>query len=367
MPKRTRLATGIYADAYGRSVIYHAHGTPIETRFPVDKPLDLLIRWRKRQIGQHAELKPREPRGSLARDAVLYLKRLKGQPGYKSERAHLRAWLHRFPGWRRWTLTREHVELAIADWRQQGYAARTIRHRCRVLESLCHRLDGDSSVTPCDHVTIPAKPKPRPVSIPDVTIAAVALELRKHEIAGTLRSAKTRARFLVLATHAQRPAELQRTKREDVDLERRLWATRGAKGGYSMILPLNADQVAAWQLFATARAWGAYDMRSFARTLYRAGWPKTIRPYNLRHSTGIALSTKNVDLGDIQALMGHTSPETTRTFYVPGQRDRLEAAAQKIDGRFPAMAFAPLPRRTPTRRQRQAAKARELAGKSDVA
>jgi len=368
LPKRRRLATGIYEDAFGRSVIYHAHGKPIETRFPIDKPLDLLVRWRKRQIGQHAELAPRDPRGSLARDVVSALKRLKGHRGFKSERSHLRAWLQYLPAHiRRWQITQAHVELAIATWLEQGYAARTIRHRVRVLEALFHRLDGARSPTPLDDVKIPAKPKPRPVSVPDVTIGAVALELRKHEIAGTLRDAKTRARFLVLATTGKRPVEVMRTERVDLDLERRQWFTRTAKGGYNTDVLLNDEQRAAWDLFVAAQAWGNYDSRSFSKTIQRAGWPKGIRPYQLRASTAQTLRRRGGDPSDVQEALGHTSIETGRTFYYAATPEQQAAISARLDDRFGGKVFAPLPRRAPTRRQRRDAKARELARKSDVA
>lgn len=342
--KRTRLSKGVYTDQWGVAVVYYVNSVRKEQRFPAGTPLEKLKAWRKTQIGQQQELAPRDPKGSLARDVVTYLKRLKGTAGYKSEKSHLRAWLQRFPRAMRWQLTREKIELTVASWRQQKYAPRTIRHRLRALESLFHRLDGSRAPTPLDDVKPPAKPQPRPVSVSDDTIAAVALNLHKHEIAGQLRDGKTRARYLVLATHSQRPIEVQRAQPIDVDLERRLWAVRGAKGGYNIVVPLNHEQAAAWALFFAANAWGHYDERSFVRTLHRNGWPKGIRPYNLRHSTGLALSAKNVDLGDIQGLIRHTSPETTRRFYVPGLIERLAAATEKIDGRFSVSAFSALPR-----------------------
>jgi integrase len=365
MPKRTRLATGVYQDRWGLSVVYQRHGKPIETRFPRGSSVDRLTRWRARQITTEAEGQPTPVRNQLARDAVRYLKRLKGMAGYKSERSHLKAWLHELGPTARAAITRERCELVIATWRQAGYAPRTIRHRHRVLQSFFHFFEGARAETPLDDVKRPAKPKPRPVSVADMTIAAVAFELRKHEILGTLRDAKTRARFLVRMTHSQRPIEFQRAEPGDVDLERRLWFVRGAKGGYNTVVPLNDEQVAAWQLYKAGDAWGAYDSRSFAKTLRRAGWPKGIRPYNLRHSTGFALDARGVDLGDIQGLMGHASPETTRMFYAPGLIARLAAATEKLSGRFPGDGFAPiLPRAALPRLARTAAKVQELASKT---
>lgn len=340
MRKRQRLAKGIFADRYGISVIYFEHGTAVETRFPSGTSVDRLIAWRETQLKHLRESVP-HTRNQMARDAVKYLKRLKGRPGYSSERSHLTAWLRAFGPTVRRSITTQRCELILAEWRQQGYASKTLRHRHRVLQSFYRFFDGRTAITPVDDIRKPPKGQPRPVSVSDATIEAVALELRKHEILGTLRDAKTRARFLVLATHSQRPAELQRAKLADVDFERRLWFVRGVKGGFNTIVPLNEDQIAAWQMFMAADAWGIYDSRSFSRTLKRAGWPKHIRPYNLRHSTGFALDARGVDLGDIQRLMGHTSPETTRSFYVPGLIQRLAAATQKLEGRFRGEGFVP--------------------------
>ena len=362
MPKRRRLARGIFEDTFGISVIYSQGGKPIETRFPRGASLDRLIRWRARQIAQRPEVQP-SPSDSLTRDCVRYLRRFKGRPSYASEKSHLRAWIALFGRLPRRTLTREQIELTIARWRQAGYSANTIRHRCRALEAVYRALDAADAPTPLDAVTLPKVPRPRPVSVSDETIRQVAAHLRIQEQdgIGRLRTMKTRARFLVLATHAQRPTEMQRAQPVDVDLERGLWAVRGAKGGYSTIVPLNAEQRAAWKLFVAAEAWGSYDTRSFARTLRTAGWPTGIRPYNLRHSTGFALSARGIDLGDIQALMGHVSPETTR-IYVPGLKERLESAVQKLDGRIGVDAF--LPRPTLPRTPRRTAKAHEKARQS---
>jgi hypothetical protein len=81
------------------------------------------------------------------------------------------------------------------------------------------------------------------------------------------------------------------------------------------------------------------------KTLRRNGWPKGIRPYTLRHTVGLSLSELGVDLGDIQAHMGHASPTTTR-IYVPAVLQRLREASQKLDGRLvsPFAVEAPLPR-----------------------
>lgn len=315
------------------TVRWRDRGVPHEKRFALDTPLDRLKHFRAEQLRQVADVRTHEKIGSFVRDVARFLKLRKGRPSFKSDRAHLRPWAHRFKRLSRWHVTHEHVEQAMAWWRAQGYSARELRHRLRILEQLYHALDGSRARTPCDDVKAPPIPKTRPVSVSDQVIRDVALELWKAEQRSYLRDSKTRARYLVLATTGQRPAQVKRAQRIDVDLERRLWFVRTAKNALGPTLYLNNEMIAAWQLFIQAQAWGAYDSRSFAKVLRRNGWPKGIRPYNLRHSVGMGLSERDVDLGDIQSHMGHVSPTTTR-IYVPGLPKRAQMASAKLDGRL---------------------------------
>lgn len=362
MPKRRRLATGVYADANGISVIYHAHGKPIETRFDPGTPLDRMVRWRKRQIGNAAEMPHREPRGTLARDAVRFLKTRKGLANYVTEKANLKAWVAVLRNPPRWKITTQHLEQTVATWRAHGYSEQTLRHRCRILRQLLQKCDGKRALSPFDDFTLPKKPRPRPISVSDEIIRAVAIELRKHEILKWLKTAKTRARYLVLASTGHRPAEVKRTQPADLDLDRRLWFVRTAKGGVATILHLNDDMLAAWSLFVQARAWGRFDTRNFGRALRRCGWPAGIRPYALRHSTGLALSEAGADLGDIQAHLGHASIETTRQFYVPAIDSRRARTSRLLEGRLGPAAFSGHRGNASTITPEPDAKARDSAG-----
>jgi site-specific recombinase XerD len=351
MPKRRRIRTGIFEDAHGLSVIYSLHGKPIETRFPRGASIDRLERWRTRQIAQRPTVTT-APRDTLTRDVVRYLRRLKGRASYKSEKSHLRAWLATLGRLRRRSITREQIELTIARWLNEGYAARTIRHRCRVLESLYRALDGPDALTPLRHITLPKKPKARPVWVSDETIAAVALNLLMKERDDVGRNPdgrfnevghigpQTRARYLVLVTMGRRPIEMRRAVRDDVDVARRLWFVRTAKGGVSAPLPLNDEQLAAWTLFAKANAWGHYDERSFVRTLHACGWPKGIRPYTARHATAFTIRRRGGDAADVQDQLGHASITTAREFYFATDPVRQAAVSSLLDDRFPKAIFA---------------------------
>lgn len=354
------MAKGIYLDRYGYAVRWRDRGRPVEKRFPLDTPLDRLKDYRREQLRQAEAVTQATQPGSFVRDAIRFLRLRKGRPAFKSDRAHLRAWIARFRTVSRWHVTPEHVERAMAWWRGQGYSASEIRHRFMILRQFYRSLDGPRAKSPCDGVKPPSKPKPRPMSVSDQVVRDIALNLWKAEQVSYLRNAKTRARYLVLATTGQRPAQLKRARPEDVDLEQRVWFVRPAKGDAGTTLFLNDDMVQAWQVFLAAHAWGPYDSRSFAKVLKRNGWPKQIRPYNLRHSVGLGLSARQVDLGDIQSHLGHASPVTTR-IYVPGVPERAKVASAKLDGRLGPTFGASLSRETATIRSERKAKARHKA------
>src|SRR4029450_13661403 len=103
---------------------------------------------------------------------------------------------------------------------------------------------------------------------------------------------------------------------------------------------LNDEMLAAWRAFAAAAAWGAYDTVSFAQTLRRNGWPAGVRPYQLRHQTMQTADARGVDLGGVQLIGGHASPETTRRFYAPGELARSREASEALEGRFAPDVFA---------------------------
>jgi len=334
--RRTRIATGIFSDRYGYAIVWPVQGTPKEKRFPQDTPLHVLKDYRAKQVEIARQQKALNRAGSFVRDVVRFLAPRKGRPSFKSDRAHLRAWVQAFPNKSRWDLDREACADVVARWRQRGYSAKTIRHRVRIIKALYAHFDGSHAETPVDDLELPRLPKARPIAVTADVVRGVALELLKHEALGWLRDAKTRGRFLVLATTGQRPIQVIRAQPTDVDFERGVWTVRPAKGDAGTLVYLNADMLNAWRLFAAAGAWGRYDTSSFAKTLRRCGWPTWTRPYNLRHTVGLALSARDVDLGDIQQHMGHASPTTTR-IYVPGLPARARAASLKLEGIFSAV------------------------------
>ena len=325
-----RIARGIFRDEYGFEIRWRDRGKTRTKRLPIDTDLDALKAYRatKARIGTSQK---KAADGSFARDVRNFLKQRKGLASAASDRSHLRCWLPRFRRLSRFSITREAIAAQLGAWRVR-YSARELKHRWRILGQFFATLDPDEP-NPCAGIKLPPIPKARPRSVSDRIIRTVADNLRASELKGRLRDAKTRGRFLVLATTGQRPTQLKRTKPGDVDLDRRMWFVEPAKGDNGTTVYLNDEMLAAWKVFISAKAWGKYNTRSFTKTLQRNGWPAGVRPYVMRHSVGLSLSEHGVDLGDIQAHLGHTSPNTTR-IYVPTVLARLRAASAVLEGRL---------------------------------
>src|SRR5688572_14806487 len=110
-----RVSTGVYRDRYGYRVTWRDRGHQREKRFDAETPLEKLKQYRSRQQAAGKPAIDATPKG-LARDVVRYLRLRKALPTFKSDRAHLRAWLQLYPRMSRWALTSSHVREAIARW-----------------------------------------------------------------------------------------------------------------------------------------------------------------------------------------------------------------------------------------------------------
>lgn len=163
----------------------------------------------------------------------------------------------------------EHVRKARAQWSAENYSPKTINNRVQTLRHLYRLLDGKHSPTPADEVS--------PLLVPDSPKTLVAATVFRT-VATNLLEDRTRARFMVIASTGVRPAELKRAEPGDVDLDRRVWLVRTAKGGAPRVFWLNDDMLAAWQAFVAADAWGHFDGSDYAKALYAAGWPKHAGP-----------------------------------------------------------------------------------------
>lgn len=321
--ERTRVIEGIYRDGYGLAATVKFAGVQREKRFPPDTSLETIKSWRLQTRAELDVERPVRPaRGTLRADGDRFLTRKQGSTAFKADRAHLRAWYPRFGARRRSEISSDLVQEQIARWRAARVAIRTIRHRCRVLRECYLALDGPRVTHPLVGVTLPKLPPSTPIAVPAETLRTVAKNL-KHS-----GRPDVYARFLVRATTGQRPAQIMRATPDDLDLERRVWFVRSAKGGDPIALPLNVDAVKAWKVFIAANAWGPFDTGRDADILRAHGWPKGVRPYVCRHTFAIDLLLQGVDLGDVQGLLGHRQIQTTRDSYAPILTARLVKAVR---------------------------------------
>jgi integrase len=331
--QRTRIAPGVYRDAIGIAARVELRGHRREHRFPRATPLHVIRAWQDETRRALALLPPRAGRHTFAADAERYLALVGHLASMTSVRAELRAWIARLGPLPRYRITATHVREAVVAWSQAGVAPKTINNRLDRLRRIWRVLDGRRAPTPADEVD------PLPVArtpirmVPYAVIEDVAATLEMAERAGLLRTARTRARFLLRALTGRRPSEIMRAQPEDVDLERRTWSVRDGKGGSTPGLVLTEAMLAAWRLFIESRAWGPFETSAFARTIRAAGWPAGLRPYMLRHTVGLTLSEAGVDLADVAAWMGHRRLETTRRHYVPVLHSRIQEAAERLAAR----------------------------------
>lgn len=277
--------------------------------------------------------------GTLAADAARYFPLVKHLKNWMTRRGEIRAWLKFYGEKSRHMLQREDVLRARSEWITASIKPKTVNNRVTALRNLYHVLDGDDAATPCDGVKPLAVAKVPPQVISADTVNRVLEELQHRALHGGERGCpapharQDRARLMVLASTGKRPCEIERATPGDVDIERRVWAVRDAKGGWSEGLYLNDEMLLAWREFIAVEAWGAIPGH-FPRRLREAGWPDGVKPYNLRHSTWITASERGADLADIQAGAGHRNIATTRQHYVPVLRSRMQKLSELLEGRF---------------------------------
>ena len=336
-PTAEKVTTGIYRDETRWYATVHVRGAGFrEKRFPRAVPLESVQAWRN---AERVKLLSTAERGSLPgtfrRDALRYLRDFTQHLASAADRKYdMQRWIERFGDRPRGLITPADVARARADWLAEKKAPKTINNRVNALRHLYHCLDGSRAWTPCDDLDpLPVHRTPMRF-VDDATILKVDQALEQLEQRGAIRSAKTRARFRVLVSTGRRASEVMRTQPGDLDLERRIWIPRDGKGGFSPGVYLNDDMLAAWRLFIVAEAWGPFDTQKHAQRLRRAGWPADVRPYNARHTVGITLSEKGVDLADIAPMLGHKRTDTARRHYVPVLHSRLQKASESLHGRF---------------------------------
>lgn len=320
--------TGHKRDKYGWRAFVKVGAIQREKRFPADSTFDTRERWRDEcRVALRKIVKPSGSANTLRADIRRdYLKRpsILALVSYKSRVCELDAWIALLGNEPRGTITRDQILAARDNWLADGYAPKTVNHRVRALRHVYRTLDGSRAPTPCDDIRKLPEPDAQPKFVPVAKIRAVGKRLTDP---------KTRARFMVLTATGQRPAQLKRAVRTDVNLRRRIWMVRPAKRGNPIPVPLTQDMIVAFKALTAADAWGTFDGSDYAKDLYAAGWPRDVRPYNAKHTVAITLAESDAEWEDIRDWFGQKDIKTTR-IYTGLVAKRLKSTSAKLEGRI---------------------------------
>lgn len=344
--KRRTITKGVYRDGLrgGYEIRVTVGGVAYSKRMPPDSTLKELKKERAKLEATGRTESPRAVRGSLSQIGASYLRLVTHLATWDDREDHLNAWLKALGNVQVHRITTADILAARGAWLKAKRSPATINHYVATLRNLYHRLQGPRAQTPCDDVKALPVPRTPITRVSDAELLAIDAKLQERERHPSKHfdGQKTRARFRVLISTGKRPCEVMRAKPGDLNLEQRVWVPRDAKGGYCPGVYLNADQVAAWQLFVTANAWGNYNQGNFARVLRKAGWPEGVRLYQARHNTWMAASERGVDLADIAIGAGHKDARLTRAMYVPVANSRLQRLSEALEGRFGAFPVVPI-------------------------
>lgn len=356
---RTRVATGIYRDARGFSIVVVVDGTHHERRHPHGTPLQTLIRLRE-DLG--ADLRRKAKRGAPAKGTLEaaareYLPTVKAMPSYGSRRRQIELWVEVFGRRPLAKLTHVLIAAQLQRWLTtprsdaEGatpYSPQYVLHLHTALSHLFTTLYPDAD-NPLDHVPRhrPPEAEPRAIGVHDMLRI-----LRHYPLGSTMK-----ARHAVMAATGLGQTELMRVRRDDVQLAKRIdrkaslhgfvtaRARRKGQGAAPRTIPLTRHAWRAWQLFVRLDAFGTFSTsnlrRDFRDAARKAGFvlkdkahPDGLdwRPYDARHTFLTAVAEASRDERAVQALGGHSDIRMVRRYTQRSVDPRVAAAIGALEG-----------------------------------
>lgn len=365
--KRTRIAPGIFRDAYGISVVARigstkkgtARSSP-ELRFDLGTDEDVLKLAQARERVKLREAAQRGApiaRGTLAADVVAYFVKAVLSKQRREERTQQLAWwVERFGGRVRASLKWQELHDALATLRDE-LAASTINHYRTALSNVFTVLDGKNAPNPFRDVPMEQPPDAERRDQPYEFIQVILDKLRDRGRGKAL--SKTKARLRVLAYAPLTPAQLWALWPADVHWAESEVSTPGRKKGAgtrAQRKPLTAEALEAFRAYDAAGCWGKKPSRSSMRRIFgvardaaikelRKTRPDldlsraaTMRPYDLRHSFGTVALASTGSLPIVQQLLDHADARTTLRYAQGAVPALLKVAGDSI-----AQAFAAVP------------------------
>lgn len=317
---------GVRRDRYGLRAYVYANGQQREKRFPYDTLEKTIKAWRDetrvalRKIPQDTGPPPSPPE-SFAADVQRYLLQVRAMPTYAQRSDHLALWLTALGSDRpRATISEADIRAVLQIWRLTLSAA-TCNKRRTALMHLWTLLDGKGASNPVRGVRKFRVDDPLPRGR-DPHVIDAALK--------TAPRCRSRASCRVLLWTGFRPVELQHAQPEDLNLPGRTVIARTAKGGRTRVIALTAQAVSAWKEFDRIDTWGRVPQAAPLNRWLKKVTGLNLRVYDLRHTYGTALATRDTRLDVIGAMMGHSTLELTKRYTLAAVAPAAVIATRKL-------------------------------------
>jgi integrase len=352
--QRTRIAKGIYRDAWGIAATVKAGGLQREKRFLPETSLKTIKAWQGDTRVALRKLAPAGARGTFAADAARYLQGVASMPTYKERAAHVALWIAEFGPRARHTIGTADVDAVLSRWTNAGLSASTVRNRRTVLLHLWNRLDGLDAPNPVRRANKPRMPEPhaRALSYAQIAKILAAMPDVGQGVAGKARddASKTKARLAVIAFTGLPHSLVKQLTPEAVDWRgKRLTVPRRhkGKGVHSRTLRLTDAGLAALRHFADLDCWGGFSnssmIKSFHRACAAAGVPEA-RVYDLRHSYATEMYRQTGDPKATAEMLMHAPTSRMMDRYtIAGVEPRLKLAAKAFNATVKAPKWLAVP------------------------
>jgi integrase len=365
--KKTKIAKGVYQDAYGFEVVVSkgsgAAMLQSTKRFPLGTKLSDMTGWWHREKSKLIAAKGGPAgRGTLAADVDTYLRRAHLTDRRRAERRkQLAWWIARFGTKNRAML--EGTALAEALDEQRQWSASTTNKYRTALSNLFTVLDGKGAANP--FANVPRRPEPPAVRRDQSYELIDAILAHIRDRGRGAAPSRTKAFLRVEAYAPVTRAQLVRMTPADVDFAGKTITTPGRHKGQGTTAkrkPISDDAVEAFRAFDAAGCWGLVPSRSSIYRTFTAARDAaiqelkrtrpdldlsraaTMRPYDLRHSFGTMTYALTGSLSVTGALLDHApnQPGTTMRYAQGAVDDHLKEAGKAI-----AAAMAARPKYAP--------------------
>ena len=355
-PRRTRIAPGVYQDAYGFGVWASVGSGPRrvrakEERFPPATPLDTMVAaWHRQKAALTTMKQTPAARGSLAADVERYFTMASlSTQRVQERRQQLAWWVARFGHRVRATLTATDLRFTIRTLK--GVSASTRNKYRTALSNVFTVLDGKNAPNPFRDVPPEDESEVKNHAQPYAFIDAVLAQIREGRKGFPSRTkAFLSCEAYVPITRRQltqlKPGHVHWHEREvEVPGRHKGQGTRGQRKRIS------AQGMAALRLFEAADCWGRVPSNSSIGRIFKAavanavdeiranGNPDgidlvsaaTMTPYHLRHSiaTLVVQATKG-DLLKAQILLDHAEHRTTLRYAPAAVTEMMRSAGDAL-------------------------------------